>query len=178
MKEDFTVPMDGLAQGRTEFRRHAGKEFFAQFENSEILDADLTVGVAVEKSGRWTGVDCEMEGTMTVPCDRCFDDLVLPVSTGFRLSVKFGGEAAEASGEMEGEREIVCLNDADGVLDLSQIVYDYACLSLPTHRVHAADGCNPAALRFLNSEVAGEPAADGTEMPFASLRKLMDNKQE
>lgn len=181
MKEDFAVPMNGLAQGRTEFRWNAGKEFFAQFENSEILDAGLAVDATVEKSGRYIGVDCEIGGSVTVPCDRCLDDLVLPVSTGFKLSVKFGSETPEVSGKTEGDREMVCLNETDAVLDLSQTVYDYACLSLPVQRIHEAGKCNPEAARYLNlnSESVRESAAgDSAPTPFASLRDLMEQRKK
>ena len=156
MKDDFVVPLNGLAQGRNEFRRSAGKEFFDRFENSEILDADLSVTVSVEKSGRFTGVDCEIEGHVTVSCDRCLEDLQLSVNTGFKLSVKFGpatpGAEPGASGlETEGDREIVILPESDTDLDLSQVVYDYVCLSLPVQRVHEEGGCNPDAVKYLNS---------------------------
>ncbi len=178
MKDDFIVPLNGLAQGRTEFRRRVGKEFFDHFENSEILDAGLDVDVFVEKSGRFIGVDCEIEGDVTVTCDRCLEDLTLPVSTGFKLSVKFGSSAEEGAG-MEGEREIVVLPVTDADLDLSQTVYDYICLSLPVQRVHEEGGCNPEALRYLSSEDAQEelPGKDNST-PFAGLKDLLGKKDD
>ena len=49
--QPFIVPLSGLASGRTDFRWHAGGQFFSGFENSEILDADLVVSAVVDKSG-------------------------------------------------------------------------------------------------------------------------------
>ena len=49
MKEDFIIPLNGLAEGRRVFSVHAGKEFFDAFDNSEIIDADVDVEVSVEK---------------------------------------------------------------------------------------------------------------------------------
>ena len=182
MKPDFKVPLNGLAQGRTQFDWTAGKEFFANFENSEILDAGIDVGVIVEKSNRYIGVDCEIEGSVTVRCDRCFEDLSLPVSTGFLLSVKFSSEPSEEGLMQESEREIVCLSETDADLDLSQIVYDYVCLSLPLQRAHPEGECNPEALKYLNSESAPEPglqpSKDEGSMPFASLASLLEKKDD
>ena len=176
MKDDFIVPLNGLAQGRTEFRRRVGKEFFEHFENSEILEAGLDVDVLVEKSGRYIGVDCTIEGDVTVICDRCLEDLTLPVSTGFKLSVKFGS-AGEGS-EMEGEREIVVLPVTDADLDLAQTVYDYICLSLPVQKVHEEGGCNPEALKYLSSEDGqGLPGKDNST-PFAGLKDLLGKKDD
>jgi uncharacterized metal-binding protein YceD (DUF177 family) len=176
MKEILTVPMNGLASGRTEFRWYAGKAFFAQFENSEILDADLMVDAVVEKSGDYIGVDCEIDGSLTVLCDRCLEDLVMPVSTGFMLSVKFGAETAESEEEMEEGREIVYLKEGEGVLDLCQIVYDYACLSLPIQRFHEAGGCNSVVMQYLNPQVVQESAESCAATPFASLKDLMNKE--
>ncbi len=176
MEENFVVPINGLAQGRTEFRWRAGKEFFERFENSEILAADLDVEVSAEKSGRFIGVDCDVNGEVTVACDRCLEELRLPVGTGFRLSVKFGQEPAAGSDAAEGEREIVWLPESDAELDLGQVVYDYVCLSLPVQRVHPEGECDPEALRYLNSEDEQREDSRGKDasLPFASLKDLMD----
>ncbi len=174
MKDDFIVPLNGLAQGRTEFFRSVGKEFFERFENSEILDAGLDVKVVVEKSGRFIGVDCEIDGDVTVTCDRCLGDLRLPVSTGFALSVKFGDP--DSAGEAEGDREIVVLPLTDTDLDLSQTVYDYICLSLPVQRVHEEGECDPETVRFLSSEDDEELLRKDSSTPFAVLGDLLGMK--
>ena len=174
MKDDFIVPLNGLAQGRTEFFRSVGKEFFERFENSEILDAGLDVKVVVEKSGRFIGVDCEIDGDVTVTCDRCLGDLRLPVSTGFALSIKFGDP--DSAGEAEGDREIVVLPVTDTDLDLSQTVYDYICLSLPVQRVHEDGGCDPETVRFLSSEDDEDLLVKDSSSPFAGLKDLLDKK--
>lgn len=177
MKDDFIVPINGLAQGRTEFRWRAGKKFFERFENSEILAADLDVEVFAEKSGHFIGVDCDVTGDVTVSCDRCLEDLRIPVETGFSLSVKFGQEQADSSDAAEGEREIVWLPESDADLDLGQIVYDYVCLSLPVQRVHPEGECNPEAVKYLSSEddQGDETRDQETSLPFAALKDLIDN---
>lgn len=174
MKEDFIVPLNGLAEGRTDFSVHAGKEFFEAFGNSEIIDADVDIEVSVEKSGRYTGLDLVLSGTLTVPCDRCLEDLVLPVEAAPRFSVKFG-EAPESEDALkEGEREIIFLPESDSDLDLSQIIYDFSCISLPVKRVHPDGLCNPETVRFLNSKTQ-EPQKED-ENPFAALKELFDKK--
>ncbi len=176
MEEKLTVPINGLPQGRKEFRWRVGKTFFEHFENSEILAADLDVAVSAEKSGRFIGIDCGLTGEVTVACDRCLEDLSLPVETGFRLSVKFGQEPAEGSDVAEGEREIVWLPESDADFDLAQIVYDYVCLSLPVQRVHPEGECNPDAVRYLSSEddLRKESERGDASLPFASLKDLID----
>ena len=101
MGENFIIPLSGLAAGQTDFLWKVGKEFFESFDNTEILEAEIVARVVVEKSGRYTGVDCEVEGSVTVECDRCLEALELPVDTSISLSVKYG-EGESSSDPHEG----------------------------------------------------------------------------
>ena len=176
MENPYELPLNGMAAGRTTVRWHAGKEFFESYENTEILDADLSIEVVVEKSGRFIGVDCHLEGSVTTLCDRCLEPLQLPVSEAILLSVKFGSEPSDgASDGMEGNREIVYLDASDAVLDMAQVIYDYTCLALPLHRVHPDGECNPETVRFLGAQPESpSPQSDSepSQSPFAALKDL------
>ena len=172
MNNGFIIPLNGLAAGQHEFCWQVGKEFFESFENSEILDSELNVTARVEKSGRYLGIDCDVEGTVTVECDRCLDELEMPIEVEIRLSVKYGEE--ESSDEHhEGEREVVFVPETDAEFDMSQIIYDYVCLDLPMQRIHEDGDCNPDALKHLSAGPA--PVSDGGEdgnNPFAALKDM------
>lgn len=171
MSDVFIIPLNGLTAGKNERFWKVGKEFFESFENSEILDAELDVTALVEKSGRYVGVDCEVEGKVTVECDRCLGELDMPIDVEIRLSVKFGDE--ESSEEhQEGEREVIFVPETDAELDLSQIIYDYVCLDLPMQRVHEDGECDPAAMKHLSEGTASE-GREVADSPFASLKDLI-----
>ena len=171
MNGEFIIPLNGLTTGKREFDWRVGKEFFEAFENSEMLDAELVASVMVEKSGRYLGVDCDVTGDVTVSCDRCLDDLILPVDVEIRLSVKYGDE--ESSEEhQEGEREIVFVPEGDAEFDISQIVYDYVCLSLPMQRHHDEGDCNEEALRHLSGNKIEETPETEENNPFAALKGM------
>ena len=174
MNERFTIPLNGLAAGENRFFWQADKEFFEIFENTEILDAHMDVDVVVVKSGRYVGVDCSVKGKVTVECDRCLDDLDVPVDVEVRLSVKYG--AMESSEEpQQGDREVVIVPDADAELDMSQIIYDYVCLSLPMQRVHEPGGCNPAAMKYYSMPEGFDVFNEEKEMnPFSVLKDMFD----
>ena len=170
MNDNFIIPLNGLAVGKNEFFIRAGKDFFESFENDEILDADLQIRILVEKSGRYVGVDCDVEGTITVECDRCLDPLEMPVDEQVRLSVKFGEEENAETGQ-DSEREVVFVKEDDAELDMSQIVYDYACLALPMQRMHEEGGCNPDVMKYYGG-VEEDVDAGVAESPFAALKGL------
>ena len=176
MGETFIIPLDGLATGQNEYFWHVGKEFFEDFGNAEILDAELDIKAVAEKSGRYVGVDCEVDGSVTVACDRCLDDLVMPVSLDILLSVKFGDE--ESSEEhQEGEREVIFIPQDNADMDLSQIVYDYVCLSLPMQRCHELGECNPTVMRYLDTKTEESVDSPNVEAnPFAALKGMFEKE--
>lgn len=121
--QPFVISVKGLKPGRSHLDWHADGQFFASFENSEIKDADLDIAVDIDNDEFEIAVECRIQGTVTVICDRCLEDLVLPVSTSF---------------------------EEDETLDLNQDIYDFVCLSLPMRRVHPDGECNEETLRYLS----------------------------
>ena len=176
MGETFIIPLDGLATGQNEYFWHVGKEFFEDFGNAEILDAELDIKAVAEKSGRYVGVDCEVDVSVTVACDRCLDDLIMPVSLDILLSVKFGDE--ESSEEhQEGEREVIFIPQDNADMDLSQIVYDYVCLSLPMQRCHELGECNPTVMSYLDMKTEESSDSPNVEAnPFAALKGMFEKE--
>ena len=172
--EAFIIPLSDWAAGERSYRFHAGIEFFQAFDNTEILDADVLVEAVVSKQGgHKVEADLHLKGTVTVPCDRCLDPLVLPVEENPSFSVRF--DVPEAADLSEDGKEVLPLSGANADLDLSQVVYDYVCLSMPLQRVHPEGGCNQATVRFLSQEERrNEEAAPSS--PFAALKGLFDSK--
>lgn len=149
----------------------ADKKFFNGFDNSEILDADLDVTIEAEKSGQYIGIGCTIEGMLTVECDRCLGRLDVPVSTFARFSVKYGEEPQEDVVQDDG-REVIFISDDNADLDMGQIVYDYACLSLPLQRVHAEGDCDPGTVRYLGIAEDGNKEVQGH---FDALKDIFKN---
>ena len=170
MKENcFEISVNGLASGETTFLGHADKAFFVKFDNYEVLGADLRVTFVADKQPDFVDIDCNMCGTITVPCDRCMEPVAMPVSTGasFRLDFRGGSASAEDSEEYEE----VFLPEGSDILDLGQDVYDYSLLALPLQKFHKEGECDPAALACLSE---GEPAENEGQLdtPFANLAEL------
>ena len=194
--QEFLIPLNGLASGRKHFRWSVGKKFFEEFGNADILDASLYISADAEKSGREVIVDGKVSGTVTVLCDRCMDDLVLPVDTEVRLEVRYEGHgdrpesaADDAGQEDDGEgllpgRETVVLAPAEKELDMRQIIYDYVCLSLPMQRFHEEGGCNPSAIEILSAGIGVKGTwengrQDGGNMnPFSALQDIFREKND
>lgn len=171
MENFLQIDLNGLSSVEHKSSGEVCKEFFESFGNVEILDAEVFVDVLARKSQSGALIDILLKGSLTVPCDRCLEDLSVPVEEEVRLEARREGLAETAA---EDGREIIFLHDDELTVDLSQAVYDYLCLSLPIQRCHAEGECNPAVMKYLD----GAGSSDGIPEngAFAALASLFDNK--
>ena len=167
----FVISVNGLAQGENTFHAHADKEFFAKYENHEVLDADLKVTVVAVKSSSRVELDCSISGGITFPCDRCCSPVRMPVD----VTASFVLRLSESSPAVSAPDEEVFLPDGSDALSLDQEVYDYSLLALPLQKIHSEGECDEVALAFLSEDQDGEaPAA--TSSPFSSLAEMLSEK--
>ena len=152
MSDNLVIQLNGLPDGKQHFHWDLGKEFFASFGNSDILDARVGVDARLEKSGDCLEFDVDLDGTVTVPCDRCLAPLEVEIGDTFNVSVKLGDLPEDAED-----------------YDLCQDVYDYTCLAIPLRRVHEEGECDPEVVKHLGGNK--EPVSG--DSPFASLGDLL-----
>ncbi|MBR5856254.1 MAG: DUF177 domain-containing protein [Bacteroidales bacterium] len=173
--KDFIIQIKGLKTGKYEYDFSVDGAFFRGFENTQILDASLEVKIILERGGGWMNVSSEIEGTVTVECDRCLDDLDLPVDFTASLAVKFAKTDEDPQSD-----EFLVVDPLDGELDLRQFIYDYVCVNLPLQKVHEEGGCNPqmmAKLSGLDAANVKQESSNETNSPFGALGELLKNKK-
>ena len=78
----------------------------------------------------------QIQGVVLVPCDRCLDDVEIPIDTQNRLVVKFGKEYTEESDE------VVVVPEDEGAINLAWFLYEFIALAIPMKHVHAPGKCN------------------------------------
>ena len=94
--------------------------------------------------------------TVEIPCDRCLDDMEIPIDTHNRLVVKFGKEYAEESDE------VVVIPEDEGAINLAWFLYEFIALAIPMKHVHAPGKCNKAMSSKLKKHTA-RSTEDGDE---------------
>ncbi len=70
-------------------------QFFVDLDGPEVQKGKLAVELNVKKTSGVFLLDFQTEGFVIVPCDRCLDEMELPVSTSDKLKVKLGSSFAE-----------------------------------------------------------------------------------
>ena len=88
----------------------------------------VNVTLTVKRTSRAFELSFQTDGMVWVPCDRCLDDMELPISSSDKLMVKFGHEYAE-----EGDNLIV-IPEEEGEINVAWFMYEFVALSVPIAR--------------------------------------------
>ena len=167
---EFLIPIKGLSTGKHKYSFILDTEFFSRFDDSLVSEANLTADIILEKQPLWIGVTGKVTGEVVTECDRCLDELRLPLKTDVRLIVKF----AKTDGEEDND-EVMILEPGEAELNLEQFFYDYVCLALPLQRVHPKGECNSEMakkLETLSVRVVGKEKSE--DSPFGKLKDLLN----
>ncbi len=172
-KNEFLIPVSGLALGSHSYQFEINDDFFADKEYSEIQQGKVAVSLDIDRQETLLTLRFGIKGTVRVACDRCADEFDLPIEDERQFFIKLGTLNAEESDD-------VAVVDADAHdFDVSTLIYEYIILAIPMHRVHPEGLCNPEVIAMLTKEET--PAEDGEETidpRWAALKdiKIEDNK--
>lgn len=150
---EFEIAWQGLKPGPHSFSYDIDDRFMKDREVDEnFTNWRAKVGVTFDKHENFFMLKFDVDGLVSVPCDRCGDDFDLQLWDEFNLVIKLLGEDAE---DIEEEDDVVFIPRSETVIDLSTWVYEFVMLSIPIQRIHPdkADGtagCNPDALNLLD----------------------------
>ena len=172
-KNEFLIPVSGLALGSHSYQFEINDDFFADKEYSEIQQGKVTVSLDVDRQETLLTLRFGIKGTVRVACDRCADEFDLPIEDERQFFIKLGTLNAEESDD-------VAVVDADAHdFDVSTLVYEYIILAIPMHRVHPEGQCNPDVIAMLtNEEPLDETDEETIDPRWAALKdiKIEDNK--
>ena len=131
-------------------------QFFADIDAPQIQKGELEVQLTVQKSIGVFVLNFHTEGVVYVPCDRCLDDVEIPIDTDNSLKVKLGEEESE-------DAEFITVSELDGFINIAWYIYEFIALSLPIKHIHAPGECNEAMLGALNKYLKTDANADDME---------------
>lgn len=139
-KGEYTVDYGGLSIAEHNLNYDITDELFLQFTESEVKAGDCKVEIILKKHSSFLEMRINIKGEVVVECDRCLDDLPLPIDFQSVLIVKFSMDIEDPRFEINAEQEdIIWVNTNDGEIDLTQYFFDSICLSLPISRIHSDD---------------------------------------
>jgi uncharacterized metal-binding protein YceD (DUF177 family) len=146
--KEFNIRFRGLSVGFHDYNWKIHKEFFDALENTDIEDSDLVVELNLEKQDRMMIFNFSITGELKVLCDRCLDELNIPVALKETFYIKFGSVRVEES------EDVLVIPESEYQFDVSLLINEYVTLSLPFKKVHTPDaegnyGCNEQVIKRL-----------------------------
>ena len=168
--DQLKIDLKGLKSDVEERHITLNDAYFEAIEATEVRRGSVVVDVTIH---RMTEAAFELlfhiAGAVFVPCDLCLDDMEQAISGEQRLIVKFGKSYSE-------EDEVIVVDENEGMLDATWLVYETIALAIPVRHVHAPGKCNAAMTEKLkefstarSSEAEGNQAVDPR---WSALSKL------
>ena len=172
-KNEFLIPVSGLALGSHSFEYEIGNDFFAGMDYSEVQQGKVSVKLDIDRQETMLTLHFDLQGSVRVPCDRCADEFDQPIESQQDFFLKLGTENAQESDD------VAVVSPELNEYDIAPLVYEYIILAIPMHRVHPEGQCNPEVLAMLNQEVVEEEeeASDTVDPRWAALKDIkLDDK--
>ena len=132
----YDIDLKNLTPGVHEYEYLLENKFFMDIDGDQVRKGTVKVHLTVNRLSLMFEMNFQIEGTVLVPCDRCLDDVDIPISTHNRLIVKFGKEYSEESDE------IVVVPEEEGDINVAWFLYEFISLAVPMMHVHAPGKCN------------------------------------
>ncbi len=168
--KEYIIPISGLKEGVHQFDFQIDSTFFEHFEASPIQKADLRVDFYFDKQSSMYVLIFEVNGKVSVECDRCLEEFEMPVQSSNTLIAKF--DASEAD-----DADIIYIPKTAIEINVVEFIYEFIVLSVPIMKKHedAGEECPEDVFEYLDKE---EEAADETpnNNPFLdALKNFKDN---
>ncbi len=128
--EQFVINLRDQKADVAEYGWTVDDAFFQAVGATEVQRGRVEVVLKVRRtSGRYE-LTFDIQGTLTIPCDHCSEDMQLPIETEQMMKAKLGDE-------YDDDGEMLTVPITEGTLDVSWLVYELIALQIPMRHVHA-----------------------------------------
>lgn len=168
----FTLPIKGLNTGIHQYTFEIENSFFEYFHSTIVRKGNFNVDLFVDKRIGITDLTIKFDGFILTPCDRCLEEIRLPIKGEKEIIVKYGTEEKE-------EEDVIYITPFTSELNVVKFIYEYILLSVPISRVYDCENdenapCSDEVLDKLNSILSKNKKEDKDEgeSPWSILKDI------
>ena len=88
--DKYKIDLKGMQADSIKYEFVLDNLFFANIDGPEVQKGKVNVTLVVKKTSRAFELNFQTDGVVWVPCDRCLDDMEIPVDIDDELKVKMG----------------------------------------------------------------------------------------
>ena len=153
--KEFDIQFSGLKIGVHQYPFKLDKKFFDHFEIDDVTDGNIDVDFELTKRESMLELHFDIHGTITTICDRCLDELVLPIFDDREVMVKF------SEIDSEDNDELIVLKPEEYKINIASLIYEFIVVNIPLRKVHDEADCNQEVIAKLNN--ANQEEVDNDE---------------
>lgn len=158
----YSLTLNRLKQGRNEEIFSLDKAFVSHFALSFVQDCVAEARVEIFKSNAQLDVVFHISGKVLVACDRCLEDMWLPIQNETRIIYSFDKHFKDSD-----DLEVIYVEEKEVNLTLVQELYDFLCTAIPFRKVHedVKENCPDFVSKYIinQNEIEDELEADFEE---------------
>ncbi len=136
--------------------------FFKKIDSPEVQIGNVKAKVSVHKKVNTYELSFILDGTITIPCDRCLDNMEQVIHYKEKLLVKFGDKFSE-------EDEVVIVPESDGAINIAWFLYEFIVLNIPMKHVHPTGECNKTMVGKLKKHITRQKNDDEDDDDSSAL---------
>ncbi len=168
--EQMKINLRGLEETERVCHFQLSDSFFAALEGSQLEHGNVDVSLTIRKMTGVYELTFDINGEVTVSCDRCLDDMQQPIAGHHKIMVKLGEEYSEAD-------DTITIDEQDGTLDVAWLLYEYVMLAIPIQHFHKPGGCN-AEMTSKLSELNAASEETSVDPRWEKLLKLKEKSEK
>lgn len=162
--DSYKVNLRDAYVGLSSYAWHVGDAVFSALQGTEFTSGSLDVELEVRPNADAFELAFHLQGRVVVPCDRCLEDMELPIETESVLKVRMGEEYGD-------DGEWVTVPADDGTINVAWHIYEIAALQIPIRHVHADGECAVRYEQQVEETQKSDPRWD-------ELRKILNNNKQ
>ncbi len=169
---EFEIAWQGLKPGPHTYTYEIDDRFIQEKEvelDESFRNWKAQITLKFDKHENFFMLHFDIDGHVTVPCDRCGDDFELRLWDEFDLVIKLTGDDVE---KIEEEDDVVFIPRSETVIDISNWLYEFLMLSVPLQHIHPDDKKALSLLDKLSEQT--EPVANPLWKGLESLKGIED----
>jgi len=117
--------------------------FFEDFDCHDFINSIFKIELEFEKQSTMMLLNFNFSGQITVPCDRCLDEVNINIKGAENLIIKFGGEQYNETDD------IIIVPENESEINVAKYIYEFIQLNIPQKKIHKKGSCNPNIIKAL-----------------------------
>ncbi|MEM7101677.1 MAG: DUF177 domain-containing protein [Bacteroidota bacterium] len=169
-QEAYSINLKALKEGLSNREYTIDTNFFSRFDGSSIKDGQFGVKLEIDKKPKVINLDFSFSGTFKTECDRCLQEIDLPMEGEAKFLLKYSSKNGE-------DDNVIFITRDQQELDLSKFLFEMIHLVIPMRKVKAEcdeepTACDNSILDYISDEEQGTEEEEQKGTLWEQMQKL------